>query len=952
MKKNLDVKDFFFKWLCLQINMAQRRSIELKISYLYRDGKEFLLKKYESESWWQTLDDFRISDIWNKWLIYQVDVFSENKLDFLVDSFFSHRCEKKTIYQHEILRWNSLTYTAYNTLEHFLVGLDQGSMATVDSASEIFCNLAYLNNYALTQKNSLFYSAFQDTKSAFSFKANFFYFTEENLFLFKSAFEEKLWRPIVEQKQLTLEEANERYQGKRWQAWSLMMYYGLNPRRIFHYNDTYDAYKRLYFFDLQMSYKGVKIKVPSILQIASEHEVSYARKIESFKQQFSDQPFPIILSNFQADSYYDISSIAGLGLLGSFFFKENIRGIRAKHETVNTEGRSKNQDFYIGSKDFEFIPFNQLREKSYRPGDLGEAQNHVWDLDTRWSRKGYYRHFLSKVPILSFDARLQNTYHCVELYSLVTVKNEGWCFIHLNFNCIWFFRISLFLAYLKRKFSVFNISALEHLRIKELKNSFDSSTKKLIEFLATKTAAWIRIYFLKQNQCRNSYHRDLFFFFQLKKKSRLKTLRRTIAYELKKLPVSADFPTNVVFSRLKQRNWIPSDLAFVRSRCQSVKFFTQISNLTSRNIDDVLFKEKEPLRIYRSMQALNSYYLFGREFLTRNYNHIWSELFLNPAIDFILQDNLKFYNPKLPFSRKKKKIFSIIQDWHQHLAAMGYSLVNCKHSARFVPNNVKTPLFGINFSNNVFPFFRGFPSYGAHTESPVNLVVLSLLRSNLSEFFQHCLSTCLAGNVFSPVLASIKWDPQFFSSRFLFSPRSFSVHSHFLQQYFYQEKIKPGSVSLSLLGGAIDYFQQFKVNSVFYFPRQQIGDSFLMNGVGLFLSLFNCHTPGQFFPKNQRRYNKDFLRFRRSDFLKRKHKKEVTLINQGALFPDFMNLFKSHSRGYFHLNPAPPASKKKRSKNTDDFRKHYWDKFYPEMRENYFVIEALENSFLYEEDEF
>lgn len=204
-----------------------------------------------------------------------------------------------------------------------------------------------------------------------------------------------------------------------------MMYYGLNPRRIFHYNDTYDAYKRLYFFDLQMSYKGVKIKVPSILQIASEHEVSYARKIESFKQQFSDQPFPIILSNFQADSYYDISSIAGLGLLGSFFFKENIRGIRAKHETVNTEGRSKNQDFYISSKDFEFIPFNQLREKSYRPGDLGEAQNHVWDLDTRWSRKGYYRHFLSKVPILSFDARLQNTYHCVELYSLVTVKNEG-----------------------------------------------------------------------------------------------------------------------------------------------------------------------------------------------------------------------------------------------------------------------------------------------------------------------------------------------------------------------------------------------------------------------------------------------------------------------------------------------------------------------------------------------
>lgn len=169
---------------------------------------------------------------------------------------------------------------------------------------------------------------------------------------------------------------------------------------------------------------------------------------------------------------------------------------------------------------------------------------------------------------------------------------------------------------------MFNISALEHLRIKELKNSFDFSTKKFIEFLATKTAAWIRIYFLKQNQCRNSYHRDLFFFFQLKRKNRLKTLRRTVAYELKKLPVSGNFPTNVVFSRLKQRNWIPADLAFVRSRCQSVKFFTQISNLTSRNIDDVLFKEKEPLRIYRSMQALNSYYLFGREFLTRNYNHI------------------------------------------------------------------------------------------------------------------------------------------------------------------------------------------------------------------------------------------------------------------------------------------------------------------------------------------
>ena len=125
-----------------------------------------------------------------------------------------------------------------------------------------------------------------------------------------------------------------------------------------------------------------------------------------------------------------------------------------------------------------------------------------------------------------------------------------------------------------------------------------------------------------------------------------------------------------------------------------------------------------------------------------------------------------------------------------------------------------------------------------------------------------------------------------------------------------------------------------------------------MNGVGLFLSLFNCHTPGQLFPENQRCYNKDFLRFRRSDFLKRKHKKEITLINQGALFPDFMNLFKSHSRGYFHLNPAPPASKKKRSKNTDDFRKRYWDKFYPEMQENYFVIEALEKSYLHEEDEF
>lgn len=73
-----------------------------------------------------------------------------------------------------------------------MVGLDQGSMAIVDSASEIFCNLAYLNSYALAQKNSLFYSGFQDIKSAFSFKVGFFYFTEENLFLFKSAFEEKL----------------------------------------------------------------------------------------------------------------------------------------------------------------------------------------------------------------------------------------------------------------------------------------------------------------------------------------------------------------------------------------------------------------------------------------------------------------------------------------------------------------------------------------------------------------------------------------------------------------------------------------------------------------------------------------------------------------------------------------------------------------------------------------
>lgn len=63
MKKNSDVKDLFFKWLCLQINMAQQRSIEPKIPYFYKDGKEFLLKKYESESWWQTLDDFRISDI-------------------------------------------------------------------------------------------------------------------------------------------------------------------------------------------------------------------------------------------------------------------------------------------------------------------------------------------------------------------------------------------------------------------------------------------------------------------------------------------------------------------------------------------------------------------------------------------------------------------------------------------------------------------------------------------------------------------------------------------------------------------------------------------------------------------------------------------------------------------------------------------------------------------------
>ena len=164
MKKNSDVKDFFFKWLCLQINMAQQRSIEPKIPYFYKDGKEFLLKKYESESWWQTLDDFRISDIWNKWLIYQVDVFSENKLDFLIDSYFGHRCEEKTIYQHEILRWNSLTYTAYNTLEHFLVGLDQGSMAIVDSASEIFCNLAYLNSYVLAQKILFFIQVFKILK--------------------------------------------------------------------------------------------------------------------------------------------------------------------------------------------------------------------------------------------------------------------------------------------------------------------------------------------------------------------------------------------------------------------------------------------------------------------------------------------------------------------------------------------------------------------------------------------------------------------------------------------------------------------------------------------------------------------------------------------------------------------------------------------------------------------
>ena len=65
-------------------------------------------------------------------------------------------------------------------------------MAVVDSASEIFFSLVHLNSYALAQKNSLFYSVFQDTKSAFSFKAGFFHFTEENMFLFKSAFEEKL----------------------------------------------------------------------------------------------------------------------------------------------------------------------------------------------------------------------------------------------------------------------------------------------------------------------------------------------------------------------------------------------------------------------------------------------------------------------------------------------------------------------------------------------------------------------------------------------------------------------------------------------------------------------------------------------------------------------------------------------------------------------------------------
>ena len=158
------------------------------------------------------------------------------------------------------------------------------------------------------------------------------------------------------------------------------------------------------------------------------------------------------------------------------------------------------------------------------------------------------------------------------------------------------------------------------------------------------------------------------------------------------------------YPSLRLTNYLPADAGLINVRGIKRKFFIEERTIYYENVNEIIFKEIEPNRIFKNILSLRK---FNNNF--RTYTGNFTNMYASKRLERMLSKGIAKYSPKLPHKKRKANLSKVFVSFFNFFDIEGYVFSASRGSLRNFRQLAGQRNIFLKTSLDFFPSRRAYP---------------------------------------------------------------------------------------------------------------------------------------------------------------------------------------------------------------------------------------------------